>query len=275
MPSVRRPSFPRWIASLGVAAVVVALGACGGPPASTTGNDLSPDGKVGIVEHLGDTLPDGVMLTDETGREVELKSLLRGPAVLVPVYMRCPNVCNEVLKELGKTVDELERYKPGRDYDILTFSFDPRETPELAAANKAKLIGSIKTEVPEDGWRILTGKQEHITTLCEAIGFLYQRDGEDDFKHAGTVIFLTKEGRIVRYLGGVQMHRMQFELALNDARDDRARSFMEKIQRLCYRYDPEGKTYALQVNRIVLFVTLLGVLIFLIGVVLKRRKGTA
>lgn len=273
--SSRRPCLSGLTARLGVLALAVALAACGGPPASTTGNGLSPDGKVGIVEQLGEKIPEGIMLKDEEGKDVELRSLFRQPTVLTLIYFRCPSICNELVNELGKTVDELQTQKPGRDYDLVTVSFDPREGPEMAKEGKAEFLKRVKTEVPPDAWRFLTGDQENIDKLTKAVGFLYKKDKED-FMHAGTVMFLSQDGTIVRYLGGLEMLPFHMELAINDAREGKARSFMQKIQKLCYSYDPEGKTYALQVNRIILFVTLLGVAIFLVGVVLRRgRKGTA
>lgn len=273
--SSRRPCLSGLTARLGVLALAVALAACGGEPTSTTGNGISPDGKVGIVEQLGEKIPEGIMLKDEEGKDVELRSLFRQPTVLTLIYFRCPSICNELVNELGKTVDELQTQKPGRDYDLVTVSFDPREGPEMAKEGKAEFLKRVKTEVPPDAWRFLTGDQENIDKLTKAVGFLYKKDKED-FMHAGTVMFLSQDGTIVRYLGGLEMLPFHMELAINDAREGKARSFMQKIQKLCYSYDPEGKTYALQVNRIILFVTLLGVAIFLVGVVLRRgRKGTA
>lgn len=275
--SSRRSLPSSLIARLGAVALAVSVAACGGPPASTTGNQLSPDGKVGIVENLGETLPADIMLKDEDGNDVELTSLLRQPTVLTLVYFRCPSICGELINELGKTVDELEKLQPGRDYDLITVSFDPREDHEMAKQGKTEFLKRVKTDVPPDAWRFLTGDEENIAKLTEAVGFLYKKteDGQD-YMHAGTVIFVSKDGKIVRYLGGLEMLPFHMELAINDARDGNARSFMQKIQQLCYTYDPEGKTYALQVNRIVLVVTLLGAGVFLFGVVLKRRrKGTA
>jgi protein SCO1/2 len=267
-------SLRSWLACLGFTVLATALTACGGQ-VSADGTEASPDGQVGIEEKLGDTLPAGMMFKDSEGRDVELTSLLRKPTVLTLVYLRCPGICAPLMRELRKTVDELKTLQPGRDYDVITVSFDPREGPELAKQGKANYLADMKTKVPPDAWHILTGDQENIDKLTKAVGFLYQKDKED-FKHAGTVIFLSTEGKIVRYLAGLEMLPFHMELALNDARDGNARSFMQKIQQLCYAYDPEGRTYALQINKIILFVTLLGAGLFLFGVVLKkRRKGIA
>lgn len=273
--SPRRTPFSGLLVCLGLTAMAFALSACGGDARAGASKDLSPDGEVGIVEKLGDTLPDGMMFKDEDGNDVELKSLLRGPTVLTLVYLRCPSICGELINELGKTVDELQRVRPGKDYDLITVSFDPREGPDLAKTGKGEFLGRLKSEVPPGAWRFLTGTKENIDKLTESVGFLYVED-KQDFKHAGTVIFVTKDGKIVRYLGGLEMLPMDMELAINDARDGTPRTIMQRIQQICYSYKPDGKTYALNVNRIILIVTLLGAAIFLFGVVLKRRrKGTA
>jgi protein SCO1/2 len=103
------------------------------------------------------------------------------------------------------------------------------------------------------------------------VGFRFKRDGED-FLHAGTVIFLTPKGRIVRYLAGLELLPFDLEMAVNDAAEDTPRSLMQRVQKLCFAYDPEAKRYTLQVNRIVLFVTLLGVGVFAGVLWMKRRR---
>ncbi|MDA1194184.1 MAG: SCO family protein [Planctomycetota bacterium] len=273
MPVTRPTLLTRLPLALGLLAAL-GLAACGGQATATSANNLSPDGKIGVVEKLGDILPDGLMFKDEEGRDVELKSLLRGPTVLTLVYLRCPSICGELINELGKTVDELQKLRPGRDYDLVTVSFDPRETPELAKTGKQAFLKRLKSEVAPESWRFLVGDQANITKLTQSVGFLYEKDDNEDFKHAGTVIFLSQEGKIVRYLGGLEMLPFEMELALNDAREGRPRTLFQKIQRLCYTYDPDGRTYVLAVNKIILFITLFGVGVFLFGVLLKRRKGT-
>ncbi len=227
---------------------------------------------VGIEEKLGATLPSGLTFRNEAGEEVELSSLIKRPTILTLVYFRCPGICSPLMNELAKTVDEVGEILPGKDYDIITVSFDAREGPDMAATGKKNLIARMKRDVPEESWHFLTGDEENIARLTDAVGFRFQRDKED-FKHAGTVIFVTKDGKIVRYLSGLAILPFDLKLAVNDARDGTPRTLMQRIQKICYAYDPEAKSYTLQVNRIVLWVTLAGAGIFA-GVLFFKRKRT-
>ncbi len=227
---------------------------------------------VGVDEKLGDTLPSGLMFRDSTGAEVELTKLLDRPTLLTLVYFRCPGICSPLMDEVAKTVDEVEELTPGKDYNIITVSFDAREGPEIAATGKKNFLGRMEREVPPEAWRFLTGDEENIARLTNAVGFNFQRDKED-FKHAGTVIFLTKDGKIVRYLSGLAILPFDMKLAVNDAAEGTPRTLMQRIQKLCYAYDPEARAYTLQVNRIVLWLTLLGVGVFVFFLVRKRKNA--
>ena len=164
--------------------------------------------------------------------------------------------------------------EPGIDFDLLTVSFDTREDWKLAATAKDNLLGGMKREVPDEAWRFLTGSEESILALTDAVGFYFQMEKEKEtFIHAGVVIFVTKEGMIVRYLGGVNMLPFDLKMAVIDAMQGRTRTTMQRVQSLCYGYDPEGKTYVLLVNRLVLVVSLLILGVFLLVLLIKRRKA--
>ncbi len=227
---------------------------------------------VGIEEKLGTVLPPGLMFHDETGEVVELTQLIKRPTILTLVYLRCPGICSPLMNELAKTVDEVTELTPGEDYDIITVSFDAREDAEIAATGKKNLLGRMKTKVPPEAWRFLTGDERNIARLTTTVGFHFQKDKED-FKHAGTVMFLSKDAKIVRYLTGLSVLPMDWKLAINDAREGTPRTLMQRIQKICYAYDPEAKAYTLQVNRIVLWVTLAGVLVFAGFLFVKRRRA--
>jgi protein SCO1/2 len=174
------------------------------------------------------------------------------------------------MHEVASNVDKIDLV-PGVDYDLVTVSFDDRETPELARTAKKNLLDEMETKVPPDSWRFLTGEADDIARLADAVGFRFKRD-KQDFVHAATVIFLTKDGKIVRYLGGLKLLPADLELAILDAARGTPRTLMQRIQQLCYAFDPAGKTYVLQVNRIILAVSLGGLGIFLAFLLLFRRK---
>lgn len=213
-----------------------------------------------VVEKLGQTIPMDLTFTDENGQTVTLGELIDKPTVLTLVYYGCPGICSPLLREVASVVVKTP-LEPGQDYELVTVSFDPREGTELAQlANKA-IRQSAKRTIPDGAWHFLTGRPENINKLTDAVGFHYVPDG-DDFIHPATVIFLTKDGKIVRYLNGLEILPADLQLAVTDATAGRARSFMQRIQRICYSYDPAERTYVFKINRIILFATVLFVAVF-------------
>lgn len=220
--------------------------------------------QVGIEDRLGELVPlDGLSFTDEDGRPILLKDLFDRPVLLTLVYYRCPGICTPLLQETARVVG-LSDLEPGEDYRIVTISFDPEETASLAKIKKLNMLAEIENrEVRPDAWRFLTGDAEAIRTLTDAVGFRYIRDQNgSDFVHVARMIFLSPEGKIVRYLNGTRCNPADLKMAVLDASAGRARSFMQRIERLCYSYDPQGRAYVLKINRIILGVTLLFVVLF-------------
>jgi len=250
-------------------AVHPALGQVGGTGASKAG--------VGIEPQLGQTIPLDLIFYDEDGEPVALSDVIQRPTALTLVYYRCPGICTPLLNALASTVDAVAdkwEMTPGADYQLLTISFDPREreTPDLGRNKKAALLRSLENKVEDSDWRFLTGEQKNITALTQAVGFNYIPSNQD-FTHAGTVIFLTQEGKIVSYLDGgpklspmkearPRILPMEMKLAIIDATAGTPRTLMKKVQALCFSYDPSGKGYVLQVNRLILAVTVGFVLVF-------------
>ena len=225
------------------------------------GQDTS---QVGVVERLGEMLPlDQLKFNDEDGNPIVLKDLFDRPVILTLVYFRCPGICTPLLQELVKNIDNCELV-PGVDYKVITISFDPSETHEIAKPKKANMIGELKKKtMPPDAWRFLTGDEENIRKITEGVGFHYTRDrNQSDYVHAATLIFLGRDGKIARYLTGTEFNPADVKMAVIDASQGRARSFMQKIQRLCYTYDPEGRSYVLKINRIILGATVAFALVF-------------
>ncbi|MGD2109277.1 MAG: SCO family protein [Phycisphaerae bacterium] len=229
--------------------------------------------EVGIEEHLGSVLDlDNYTFADEEGNPIALKELFDRPVVLTLVYFRCPGICTPLLQELSKNVNNCD-LTPGEDYRLVTISFDPTETPDLARLKKANFVATVdKKEVSAEDWRWLTGDEPTIKRITEAVGFRYIKDkNKVDYVHAATVIFLSEEGKIVRYLNGVQFNPADLKMAVIDATQGRARSFMRRVQALCYAYDPTSRGYVLQLNRIILGMTALFVMGF--GGFLLLRKS--
>ena len=229
--------------------------------------------EVGIEEHLDRVLAlESYTFIDEKGKPIVLKELFDRPVVLTLVYFRCPGICAPLLQELCRNVNNC-RLTPGQEYRLITISFDPTETHELARVKKENHLKILdKKEVEPGAWRWLTGDEENIRGITEAVGFHYIKDANQvDYVHAATVIFLSADGKIVRYLNGLQFNPADLELAVADATVGRSRSLIQRVQTLCFAYDPASRGYVVRFNRVVLSVTVLFVLGF--GGFLLLRKG--
>ncbi len=223
-----------------------------------------------VIEKLGETVPLDLTFIDNEGKPLILGDLIDRPTVLTLVYYRCPSICSPLLREVAKTVDMCD-LEVGTDYQLLTISFDKREGPDLSTIARSTIYQLIEKEIPPDGWRFMTGDEANINGITEAVGFYYERDKED-FNHPAVVIFLSEEGKIVRYLNGLSILPVDLKMAILDASEGRVSSVMQKIQRLCYSYDPEERTYILQINRLILYGTIFFVVLFAIYLVTRGRK---
>jgi len=235
--------------------------------------NYADDETIGIDEKLGEVIPLDLSFTDESGRQVTLGELIEKPTILTLVYTRCPGICSPLLEELTKTLDS-ERFdlSPGEDFQLVTVSFDVTDDVPTIRNAKNKVLGWLENkEIPEDSWHFLVGGPEQISSLTDAVGFRYRRENSE-FVHAATVVFLSPEGKIVRYLPGLSLLPADVKMAVFDAAEGTPHSMMQRIQRLCYAYDPEGRSYALQVNRIILGITLPLVAIFLGYLLLKKKQ---
>ena len=233
---------------------------------------------VGIAEQLGSTIPlESFSFTDEEGKPVALQELCDRPVVLTLVYFRCPGICTPLLQELAHNVNNCD-LTPGEDYRLITISFDPSETADLAKLKQTNMLASLdKKKVAADDWRFLTGDEDNIKRITKAVGFNYIKDpNEVDYVHAATVIFLSPDGKIVRYLNGTRFNPADLKLAVIDGAEGRARSFMQNLQKICFSYDPESRTYVLQLNRIILGITILFVALFggFLAYMGSRRQAT-
>ena len=226
--------------------------------------------ELGIVEKLGHTLPGELTLIDEDGNAVTLASLLGKPTVLTFVYYRCPGICSPLLTELSHVVNRMDM-EPGVDYRILTLSFDPREGPELARGKKESYVSALKRQVDPSFWRFTTADSLTIHALTDSAGFYFKEEG-NDFVHAGALIILSPEGKITRYINGIQYLPFDVKMALVEAGDGKVGPTIAKILKFCYAYDPEARTYALNVTRIGGIVTVLVAAVLLYVFVLRPRR---
>lgn len=210
---------------------------------------------IGIDEKTGVFVPGDIRFTTESNEIIELKDFFNPakPVILNLVYFGCPRLCNFATDGLVQVMNEQNSLEMGSDFKVLTVSFDPRDTPELASTKASQYREMVKHgDSGMENWVFLTSDSENIRRLTEAVGFRYKVDG-DEFAHASALIILTPEGKISRYLPGIQYEPGDFRLSLLEASRGRIGSseMLNKLLLFCYEFDPVGKKYALQALNIV------------------------
>ncbi len=208
--------------------------------------------KVKIEHKLDSQVPLDLPFRDERGEAVTLGDFFHAkPVILVLAYYRCPMLCNQVLNGV---VDGLRgiSFDAGADFQVVVVSFDAREQSSLAAAKKATYVEHYGRPDTEDGWHFLTGAQPSIDRLTQAVGFPYLYDSaRDQFIHDSGIMILTPEGRVSRYLYGIDYPSRDLRLALVEASDRRIASPMDHVMLLCFHYDPASGKYSASILALV------------------------
>jgi protein SCO1/2 len=205
---------------------------------------------VGFDQRLDAQVPLDLSFRDESGRTVQLGDCFGDrPVILVLAYYRCPMLCTQVLNGLVRALLEVP-LDVGRDFNVVTVSFDPRETPELAAAKKKSYLERYGGPGAEAGWHFLTGEQEPISRLTQAVGFRYTYDPvNDQFAHASGIMVLTPQGKVSRYFYDISYSPRDLRLGLVEASNNRIGSASDQVLLFCFHYDPaEGKYGAAVMN---------------------------
>jgi protein SCO1/2 len=200
---------------------------------------------VGVDQRLNEQVPLDLAFRDETGASVTLGSLFRGkPVILNLVYFRCPMLCTLVSNGLLGAMKALP-FDAGREYDVITVSFDPTDTPQVAAEKKAKYLGEYRRQGADAGWHFLTGDAAAIEQLARAVGFRYRYDPDrKEFAHAAALAVLTPQGRIARYFFGVEFAPRDLKFGLMEAAENRIGSPIDQLLLFCYHYDPSTGRYS-------------------------------
>jgi len=200
---------------------------------------------VGIEEHLDAPLPLDTVFTDELGREVTLRQYFDGerPVVLNLGYYSCPMLCGLVLNGLVDAMQELS-WTCGEDYRVVTLSIDPTETHTLASLKKANAVRELGRPEAAAGWCFLTGREEPIHAVSDAAGFMFRwNEKRQQFAHAAVLVVCTPDGRVSRYLYGIQFDPQTLRLSLVEAADGKAGSSFDRLLLFCFHYDAEEGRY--------------------------------
>jgi protein SCO1 len=231
--------------------------------------------QVGFDQKLGLQLPLNLRFRDDQGRELALSELFgRRPVILAPVYYRCPLLCNQLLTGLTRSLKPVS-LSAGRDFDVVAFSINPRETADLARPKKVAYIEQYDRTGSQNGWHFLTGNQASITGLAEAIGFRYTFNPATGlFAHAAGVVIVTPDGRIARYFYGIDFPPRELESELARARAGRIGTPIGRLLLLCYDYDAATGKYTLSILRLIRIMgTATAVALLGFMFVMFRREG--
>jgi protein SCO1/2 len=202
---------------------------------------------VGITEHLDAQLPLDVTFKDEAGYDVVLGQYFNNekPIIITLNYYRCPMLCSLTLNGLTAGLEEMD-WTLGDEFEVITLSINPDEKPPLAKKNKEGYLGHYSREGAEKGWHFLTGEQENITKLADALGFGYVFDpNTGEFHHTASIIFVTPDGRISKYMNDVQFKGQDLRFALIEASEGRIGTFLDTLLLFnCFQYDPDSNSYS-------------------------------
>lgn len=247
------------------------------PPPGKAATERIPLLKdVDLVQRLGNTVPLDLPFVDETGKDVKLGDFFgTRPVVLALVYFECPMLCTQVLNGAFSTMDAMP-FTTGNEFDLVVVSFDPGETPALAAQKKKAYFERYRRPGSDAGMHYLTGRPESIKALTDAVGFKYVYDASiDQFAHPAVLTVLTKSGVVSRYLFGIEFAPRDLRLALVEAGEGHVGSAVDQALLYCYHYDPTNGKYGFVIMNVVRAAGVLTVVLLGLTIVrnVRRRPG--
>ena len=230
-------------------------------------------GKIHIDQHLDKPLPLDLPFVDDHGAAVKLGDYFgKRPVVLALVYYECPMLCTQVLNGLVTALTVMN-FEPGKEFDVVAVSFNPREGPGLASQKKASYVKRYGREHTANGWHFLTGDEKSIAALTDAVGFRYAYDDRiKQYAHGAAIEVITPKGHISKYFYGIEFSARDLRLGLIEASDERIGTPVDDFLLFCYHYDPATGTYGAAVLRLVRLGGILTVLAFLSFLTISLRR---
>jgi protein SCO1/2 len=231
---------------------------------------------VSFRQQLGEPLPLDAQFKDESGRDVRLGDYFKTgkPVVLAFVYYGCPMLCTQVMNGLSSALKPLT-FTPGKDFDVVLVSFDPRDTPQAAAEKKAAHLKYWSAESTANSWHFLTGTEAQIRRTTQAAGFSYQWDERaQQFAHVSGVLVVTPDGRLSRYFYGIEYSPKELRLALVESGQGAIGSKIDELLLYCFHYDPESGRYGVVVMNLIRLGGVITVALLAGFILLMRRRDT-
>lgn len=234
--------------------------------------------KVGIDQKLNAQIPMDLKFKDETGQTVQLGQYFgQKPVVLALVYYTCPMLCDLILDGTESGLKHVKELSAGKDFTVLAISFDPRDTPQIAAAKKKTYVERYDRPTGEQGWHFLTGTAASTKALADAVGYHYAFDkSTGQYAHASAIMILTPDGKVSQYYYGIKYPERDLRLALVQASANKIGSLTDQVLLFCYHYDPSKGKYTLLINNVLRAAglsTILALGVFLTVMMRRDRRG--
>ncbi len=232
--------------------------------------------QLGLSEKLGETVPLDLTFINEKGERVTLKELMDGKPTMVSLnYFKCTGICTPQLNDMAKMLSRLDLAE-NQDYKVITISFAEDEGHELAAAKKKTMLHAIQREFVQDAWHFVIGENNSSGIFADKVGFEYQKTvspaGVVDYVHPATLIMLSPQGKITRYLNGIEQLPFDVKMALLEAGEGKVGPTIAKSLLYCFAYDPKAKTYIFKWEKIAGAVMTFIMIAFFIYLVKTSRR---
>jgi protein SCO1/2 len=251
-------------------ATIVTLSALFAARPGLAATPTEPPLDVGVDEKLGQKVPLDTVLVDEEGNRVALGKLLDKPTILTLNFFRCTGICTPLLNGVAEMLQRID-LQPGKDFQVLTVSFDPRDDAELASIKRQNYLKQLPPTFPPTAWRFLTGDPASTKRLADSVGFRFvQKD--DSYVHAGAIMVLAADGKVTRYLYGVTFLPFDVKMAVSEASAGRVGPTIARFLRFCYSYDPAGRRYFVDITRLAAVFTVVLAAGFGVAVVVSRKR---
>ncbi len=238
---------------------------------ATEGLESLDPSVVDFDEHLGEFIPGDIVLTDEYGNQVNMAEFIDKPTILNFVYFECPGICTPLLNEIADILGKSNLDPSTTDFQLLTVSFEPNDSPEMARAKRKNYLELVGRPLPEETWRFFTGDAENIAKFTKAAGFSYKRAGKE-YTHPGGIVMLSPERKIVRYFYGVKFLPFDFQMGVYEASQGKVMPTTARLLQFCFSYEPESRTYAFNLARVVGVVMITSILIFIVFLFFSTRR---
>jgi len=233
--------------------------------------------QIGVYEQLGKIIDLNATFTTEYGQIKTIKELMGGKSTIISLnYYECPGICTTQFSAVASLIDRLD--VPNDQYQVLTLSIEPKDTPQLALKKKRTFYDSmiLKKNLPKNQWHFLVGTQKNITEFANSVGFKYKKEidknGLVNYLHPGTLVVISPSGKITRYIYGLSYSQIDAKMALIEADEGRIGATRVAALKLCFAYDAQAKKYIFQWEKVVGGGIFLCVLLFFIYLIITGRK---